>query len=561
MKKRVLVSILVAAMVTGAISGCGKKDEKNPEQAVESSDEAALEESAKDDTTQEPSADAGSDETSLDVFTVKTHHLECEKDGKVEAIGTYPEIVLPEGYATQFPKLKEAVDVQNSDWASNVKEYVNMYAGYEKMDFQKDVAFESDVAVDIVRADEKLFSLLVYSYDESGGAHPNHYTSSINLDPASGEKVALVEVLGDVKKTPEILKNALYKAYPDMVDEFESMIYTEDGEDTTGAFARKLDNDEFTWSLKSEGLHIYYSPYEVASYAAGEFETILSQEKYPDLIESYYMPATDLDMNKQVNVKDLEKEKFQWEDSDFNPYESDSDAGAGVITVQNKSWNAFTEDGRGPDDGEHIKITKVSEKKTDWLDTYKWATEHDFEVANMPYTDDEYYYEGASPVEYEYMSSELIVHDKDYTKVIYDLDLYTLCNGPDEETNTYSRATQYVRWAKIYDGTLYVSLMQSGYASEEPNSSYMVAIAPDTGDVLWRSEPLVANADNFVIVKDTIICGYGFTAEPDFIYLLDRFTGQIMDKIPVNSGPDQFEVVGDKLYVATYNTEYEFKIE
>ena len=105
-----------------------------------------------------------------------------------------------------------------------------------------------------------------------------------------------------------------------------------------------------------------------------------------------------------------------------------------------------------------------------------------------------------------------------------------------------------------------MSLIHNGYSSEEPNSNYMVAIDPNTGYVLWRSEPLVANSDNFLLINDTIVCGYGFTAEPDFIYLLDRFTGQIMEKIPVNSAPDQFNAVGDTLYVATYNTAYEFKI-
>jgi len=62
------------------------------------------------------------------------------------------------------------------------------------------------------------------------------------------------------------------------------------------------------------------------------------------------------------------------------------------------------------------------------------------------------------------------------------------------------------------------------------------------------------------VVGDTIICGYGFTAEPDYIYLLDRFTGEKYDSIPVNSAADQFQIVDDTLYVATYNTAYEFSI-
>ena len=63
-----------------------------------------------------------------------------------------------------------------------------------------------------------------------------------------------------------------------------------------------------------------------------------------------------------------------------------------------------------------------------------------------------------------------------------------------------------------------------------------------------------------MVKDDTIICGYGFTAEDDFIYLLDKYTGEKVDRIKVNTGPDQFEIVGDTLYVATYNTAYTFKI-
>ena len=88
----------------------------------------------------------------------------------------------------------------------------------------------------------------------------------------------------------------------------------------------------------------------------------------------------------------------------------------------------------------------------------------------------------------------------------------------------------------------------------------MAAINPETGKVIWRSDPLVSNALNFKIVDNTIICGYGFTDEPDFIYLLDLSTGGTVERIRVNTGPDQFEVVGDTLYVATYNTAYTFKI-
>ena len=48
---------------------------------------------------------------------------------------------------------------------------------------------------------------------------------------------------------------------------------------------------------------------------------------------------------------------------------------------------------------------------------------------------------------------------------------------------------------------------------------------PETGRVLWQSPSLVANADGFAVVGDVIVTGYGFTAEPDYLYALDRQNG------------------------------------
>ena len=119
---------------------------------------------------------------------------------------------------------------------------------------------------------------------------------------------------------------------------------------------------------------------------------------------------------------------------------------------------------------------------------------------------------------------------------------------------------EYIRWAQIVEDKLYVSVAHYGYASEEPNNAYILAIDLTSNQLLWKSQPLVANSSNFQVFGDTIICGYGFTAEPDYIYLLNRYTGDIAQTIPVVSAPEQFEIRGTTLYVATYNTAYEFEI-
>ena len=71
----------------------------------------------------------------------------------------------------------------------------------------------------------------------------------------------------------------------------------------------------------------------------------------------------------------------------------------------------------------------------------------------------------------------------------------------------------------------------------------------------------MANADNFAIIDDFIICGYGFTAEDDYLYILDKYTGKVLDRILLKTGPDYIYEIGDKLYVRTYNTNYVFDYE
>ena len=560
MKRRVVAIMTAAALMTTVFTACGKDtgdtsavaDSADTEVSAESTDVEAADGESTDN-------EAADDKP----ITIVTHPVSCEVSGKEVSFGSYPEIVMTPTFSGQYLNLFSEVYDLNAFWKDSVEYSVNEYAFYQT-DSEQPIynPYESEITADVVRADDALFTVLVGYYDYSGGAHPSHSTDSVNIDPATGKTLEFREVLNDTAAAAKAIHDELYASYPELKDEFDSFTFLEDGETINDHYESKINNNLFTWTITTEGMRIIFSPYEMASYAAGYQEILLTYDKYPDLIKEEYIPTSDLDKETMVGAREMEKEMIQPsspnyvedENGEFHLVNNEG------IKVANKSWKAFTEDGRGPDDGEHITLKKTSEEKTDWLDTEVWADQHGFEVARLPYSDDDYTYMGDMPMDYAYMYNRLDIYDKDGSEMLYSLDLYALCNGPDEETGTYSRTTQYIQWAKIYDGTLYVSLVHNGYSSEEPNSSYMVAIDPNTGYVLWRSEPLVANSNNFLLVKDTIICGYGFTAEPDFIYLLDRFTGQIMEKIPVNSAAYQFDAVGDTLYVATYNTAYEFEM-
>ena len=119
---------------------------------------------------------------------------------------------------------------------------------------------------------------------------------------------------------------------------------------------------------------------------------------------------------------------------------------------------------------------------------------------------------------------------------------------------------QYVQYACEQNGVVYVELMFNGYSSEEPNTAYICAFDKESGEVIWKSDPLVANAENFIVTESSVICGYGFTDEDDYLYELDIQTGETVDRIKLDKKPDVFVREGSRLTVWAYDTEYEFRV-
>ncbi|WP_309708475.1 hypothetical protein [Armatimonas sp.] len=116
------------------------------------------------------------------------------------------------------------------------------------------------------------------------------------------------------------------------------------------------------------------------------------------------------------------------------------------------------------------------------------------------------------------------------------------------------------------NGIIYIATGINGYAKEvQGKTGYLSALDGKTGKLLWQTEPRVANALNFVVYNDVIFCGYGFTNEPDFVFVIDKKTGKTLQRLPVASGPEYLHLQGDgtdeaSLLVRCYDTDYQFAI-
>lgn len=113
--------------------------------------------------------------------------------------------------------------------------------------------------------------------------------------------------------------------------------------------------------------------------------------------------------------------------------------------------------------------------------------------------------------------------------------------------------------AYLKDGIFYGASVANGYA--QPNTCFVFAYDLENEKLLWRSADQSYNSMNFVVEGDVLICGYGFTAEPDYLYQINRNTGEIIDRLLLKKMPDLIVEQDGKLYVHTYSYNYVIEIK
>ena len=153
--------------------------------------------------------------------------------------------------------------------------------------------------------------------------------------------------------------------------------------------------------------------------------------------------------------------------------------------------------------------------------------------------------------------------DENYEYLWNGDDLYIYENGTGNCLYVLNYPTDkwYVNGNNAYlkDGIFYGASVTNGYA--QPNTCFMFAYDLENEKLLWRSADQSYNSMNFVVEGDVLICGYGFTAEPDYLYQMNRNTGEIIDRLLLKKMPDLIVEQDGKLYVHTYSYNYVIEIE
>ena len=110
--------------------------------------------------------------------------------------------------------------------------------------------------------------------------------------------------------------------------------------------------------------------------------------------------------------------------------------------------------------------------------------------------------------------------------------------------------------AYLKDGVLYSGCI--GQSEDDTNTNFMFAYDLENDRLLWRSRESTYSSRNFIVKDGVIICGFGGTDEPDYIYQIDMDTGEVLSETPVSSAPYLLVESGGQLYVNTYENDYVF---
>lgn len=582
MKKynKVFSTVIVFCLLLGIV-GCGK-DSATDEKETDSISQEASSESSSQDAEDIKITEAGTVQpfsATRIKHKIQTDDLVYNEDKNEEfpfAYVTYETYEISDEMQKLYPELSQAL-LTRSEWneedalktlASQAKEYQEINDDFGWMY----VSNYLDKSTMVQRADDKVLSVLVTVDSFFNGPHPFTYWESYTYDTQTGEQIPLSDIVTDIRALPQLLLDNLQPV--DETYEFSD----EEKEDMLGKIEEYVANNELCWVLTDEAFAVFFDAYDLQYYAFGPIFVSLTYEDFPELLQPQYrftgdgadgsdvdrFPAEDTGMK---NYSWDKLEKYYEEYAQENGYSMEDGAADSEeireVFVENPGWAYYLKDSSVKTQSKAPYKLKQTDKKSIVLaDT--WSDETGISLPlntwQYPYYQDGkylYYIHREDP-KLPYVTVSSLDGSYSYGNYFFS----NFLNPPDTNmSSSFADVTDMdILYAEAEDGILYAELGHRTYASAQPHTAYIVAIDLETEEVLWRSKDQVASAYDILILGDTIVCGYGFTDEKDYIYILDRNTGDVLDSYPVDSAPDYLIHYDNTLYCVTYGSAYAFEI-
>lgn len=280
-----LLAILISLIMVFSLTACGGNNE-NPIGGTDTDAETVQPSGGKVISPEDPDApeDPDTSETTAPVplQLLIGSHFDAEYD-REDAFTTlcsaeWNSLLLDEGSAATFPALAQNLrEMTEFDFEYNAGILAEMLP-YAREAAEQEFfgGFTSNSSYFVQRADDRILSIRVDENQYTGGAHPNYGVIGWNLDPSTGEALDLSDVLTGLESLPSILTEKITEKYT--YEPFSGL-----QEDLEGR-----DEGSYQWTMDYQGITFYFSPYDIASYAAGLLTATIWFDEMPELFVEKY---------------------------------------------------------------------------------------------------------------------------------------------------------------------------------------------------------------------------------------------------------------------------------
>ena len=267
-KKLRAITALAAAVLM--LSACGKGTGGDPE-ASSGADDAS---------------NSAAEKTNVSAIEVETgHHFDYYWNDVSDIMAVYmkyPYMHLSGEDREAYPKLEKSVsglmDERKETITQAYSKAVRIYKEEAAADSEYSDTYEVSEKVNVRRSDTCALSLLLDGYSDFGGAHGSPYVTGAVFDTQTGEKLALSDVVTDVKQLPALTQEQLEKS--------GQADYLYEDLDLQDFFDKHLDTIQ--WVLDYNGITIYFNPYDIAPFAAGIIPVTISFADHPEFFKEKY---------------------------------------------------------------------------------------------------------------------------------------------------------------------------------------------------------------------------------------------------------------------------------
>lgn len=193
-----------------------------------------------------------------------------------------PALTVSSVSAEQYPLLTKALDrFTGEQFKSRDTIRENLEKTHAELGAAADsYKLEDKTTVICGRSDSAIVSFVLENNLYLGGAHPYVERTSVNLDPATGNEIALDSIVLD--------KDALRKK---ILEKLSTIEYV--SEQQLEDRLKEVPPAEEAWSLDNSGLHFYYDDYAFGSYAVGLRDIVIPYGELKGILAPQYtvLPA------------------------------------------------------------------------------------------------------------------------------------------------------------------------------------------------------------------------------------------------------------------------------